>query len=324
MSRLKTLAAATAAFAALTAGPPAAGAQTTLAQELQPFEFATSRSIVAWSSWDPQARIYRLVVLRDGQRSVLPVPGSAQPFDVDLGTSRSGTLIAVYSREVDESRDLFRYSFADGTETRLATLSRPNADEREPTVSRDEIGFVRASATTNRLMLANTTSTRAPRTIVSRTLRKGIGPQITHPDLSVGRLSYVLTSAGRYGFPREAVHVRTVRSGRDRVIHVAQSGGANFAHVTGPAWSDDGRGLYFARTNEGSGQGNRYIRYLPASGELGYAPGRRDAFSTAWLGAITEGTLLVSGPGIRDCSTGAAPGVCTLQSTGPLQFSPKP
>jgi hypothetical protein len=324
MPRLTTLTASAAAIATLAAAAPAAGAPSTLAEELQPFYVAASQDVVAWSSWDSRDRIYRLVAVHHGQRTVLPVPGSPQPFDVDLGTSRSGSLVAVYSREVNESRDLFRYSFAEQKETRLTKLSRPDADERQPTAWRGEIAFVRAGATTSRLMLGNTTRTGAARTLVSRPLRKGIAEPIAQPDLSARRLAYVLTGPGRHGFAREVVHVRTLRSGRDRGIHVAQSGGANFAHVTGPAWSDDGRAVYFARTNQGSGQGNRYIRYLPASGRLGYAQGRSDAFSTAWLGGVRDGTLLVSSPGIGDCSASAAPGVCTLQSTGPLHFSARP
>lgn len=307
---------------ALATAVPAAAAPSTLAQEAQPFHVAASQGVMAWSSWDAQDRIYRLVALRDGQRTVLPVPGSPEPFDVDLGTNRSGTLVAVYSREVNESRDLFRYDFAGRKETRLTSLSRSDTDEHEPTVWRGDIAFVRASDRATRLMLGNTGRTGAPRTLVSRRLADGV---LLHPELTVGRsqrrVSYVLSSTGRNGFAREAVHVRTVRTGHDRVVHVAQSGGANFAHVTAPAWSDDGRALYFARTNQGSGQGNRYVRYLTASGKLGYAQGRSDAFSTAWLGSVHNGTLLVSSPGISDCTYSALPGVCTLRSTGQLTFS---
>ncbi len=313
------------AAGALAVAGPAAAAPSTLAQEAQPFHVAASQGVVAWSSWDAQDRIYRLVALRDGQRTVLPVPGSPEPFDVDLGTNRSGALMAVYSREVNESRDLFRYSFAGRRETRLTSLSRSDADERQPTVWRGDVAFVRASGATNRLMLGDTGRTGAPRTLVSRRLRDGV---LVQPELTVGRsqrrVAYVVSSIGRNGFGREVVRVRTLRTGHDRVVHVAQSGGANFAHVTAPAWSDDGRALYFARTNQGSGQGNRYVRYLPASGKLGYAQGRSDAFSTGWLGGVHDGSLLVSSPGISDCSYSALPGACTLQTTGPLTFSTRP
>lgn len=310
---------------ALAAAGPVAAAPSTLAEEAQPFHVAASEGVVAWSSWDARDRIYRLVALRDGQRAVLPVPGSPEPFDVDLGTSRSGALVAVYSRKVNQSRDLFRYSFAGAKETRLTSLSRSDTDERQPTVWRGDIAFVRASAKTTRIMVGDTGRTASPRTLLTRRLNDGA---FTHPELTTSRglrrVAYVLTSPGRHGFAREAVHVRALRSGHDRVVHVAQSGGANFAHVTAPAWSDDGRALYFARTNQGSGQGNRYVRYLTASARLGYAQGTSDAFSTAWLGDVHDGSLLVSSPGISDCTYSAAPGVCTLRSTGPLTFNARP
>ena len=93
--------------------------------------------------------------------------------------------------------------------------------------------------------------------------------------------------------------------------------------MTAPSWSDDGRALYLARTNQGSGQGNRYVRYLPASGTLGYAQGRSDAFSTAWLGGVHSGSLLVSSPGFAH-EPGSEPGAFTLRPTGPLTFNTRP
>ncbi len=188
---------------AVAAAGPAAAAPSTLAQEAQPFHVAASEGVVAWSSWDARDRIYRLVALRDGQRTVLPVPGSPEPFDVDLGTSRSGALVAVYSRKVNQSRDLFRYSFAGAKETRLTSLSRSDTDERQPTVWRGDIAFVRASTKTTRIMVGDTGRTASPRTLLSRRVNDGT---FTHPELTTSRglcrVAYVLTSPGRHGFAR--------------------------------------------------------------------------------------------------------------------------
>lgn len=217
---------------ALVGAGPAAAALPALAEESQPFHVSASQGVVAWSLWDAQARVYRLVALRPdsqapSQRTVLPVPGSWEPFDVDLGTSRTGALVAVYSRHTDGAQqDLYRYSFATGKETLLKALSRSDIDERHPTVWRGDIAFVRASSQTTRIMVGNTTRAGAPRTLVSRRLNQGTFSQ---PELiisrGVRRVSYLVSSLAANGFGRQAVHVRTVRSAQDRAIHVAQSGG---------------------------------------------------------------------------------------------------
>lgn len=65
-------------------------------------------------------------------------------------------------------------------------------------------------------------------------------------------MAYLATTReDAYGFPSQAVNVLTRRTKRVRTLHTARSGGANFAAVTGPSWSDSGKALYFARTNQG-------------------------------------------------------------------------
>lgn len=109
--------------------------------------------------------------------------------------------------------------------------------------------------------------------------------------------------------------------GTGQVLADALGHAPDAAFVGASREATGGNPLLLARTNQGSGQGNRYVRYLTASAKLGYAQGTSDAFSTAWLGDVHNGSLLVSGPGISDCTYSAAPGVCTLQSTGPLTFT---
>jgi hypothetical protein len=119
------------------------------------------------------------------------------------------------------------------------------------------------------------------------------------------------------------VHV-VLRSGADRLVYEARSGGANYAHVTRPSFDPHGEHLYFARTNLGANAGNRYIRLSIAQNKLTYARGTRLATSTSWLGQ--DRGLLVSlsyGEGICEDGVGAPP-VCRLTETGPLTFHNKP
>src|SRR4029079_14361909 len=103
-------------------------------------------------SFDARPNHYPLVVSRNGaapQR--LPVAPSANAFDVDLGTNRSGSTYAVSSRCTTPATPntpptgcaLYRLSIASGVETKLDTLSSPTWDEREPTIFRGDIALLR-------------------------------------------------------------------------------------------------------------------------------------------------------------------------------------
>lgn len=83
------------------------------------------------------------------------------------------------------------YSFAADRETLLADLSTEGTDERDPSVWRGDIAFVRATASKQHLVVGNTTSTGAPRTLVSRRASTG---SILDPALSAGRVAYLATT----------------------------------------------------------------------------------------------------------------------------------
>jgi len=318
MRSTTTLITALAAAAGSLAAAGAAAAATVLVEQERPFSVDAAMGVSAYSQYDSSIDAYRLVARQDGETKTLDVNPTPDPLDVDVGTSRTGSLVAVYSRsEGDGSSDLYRYSFAAGSETRLASLSSADADEREPSVWRGNIAFVRSSDGKDRLMVGNTGANGAPRTLVTR---RGDGA-IFDPALSSLRVAYVTTGPGPYGFGQQAVHTRTLRAGKERTIHTARSGGANAAGVTGPSWSDSGRALYFARTNDSSGTGNRYHRYSPATGQVTQARGRSDAVSTAFIGG-QEGLLVTTNPTDSDeCSYDGEPTTCRLIATGPLTYA---
>ena len=145
--------------------------------------------------YDATTNDYHLVVSRNGaapQR--LAVAPSANAFDVDLGTNRSGSTYAVYSRcttpatenTVPTGCDLYRLSIASGIETKLDTLSSPTWDEREPTIYRGEIAFIRDETHGGRnedvLRIGNTTSGAQGTTAL--VVRNRLGGSLQDPELA--------------------------------------------------------------------------------------------------------------------------------------------
>lgn len=316
---LRRAAAPAAVIALLIAAPAGAQDADPISVEFHPFTVSSHGDTVVWSSFSEGPGLFELVTLRDGKRATLPVNGAPRAFDVDLGTTTTGATVAVYSRcaklptrprDRGTRCDLYRLNLATGAEEKLARLSSPRADESQPTVLRGEIAFVRREKGNWQLRLGN-------RLLVKLDASRG---QIVDPQLSHNRIAYTVLS--RKG-TRRTVHVRTLRSGRDRAIYTARSGGANFADVTRPSWSQDGAELYFARTNEGSGTGNRYLRWTARTGELAFARGTSRAQSTSWVGgqvgmyvaeALTDGACKDNDNDPNELSS------CRLVTTGPLTF----
>jgi hypothetical protein len=152
--------------AALAAGlllAPAATAQTTLATTTVPSKVATYGGVVAYSELDPATGMYRLMydTNADGAAEPVPVAQRTVPFDVDLGPSRDGGVLAVYSRCQREPRvdrrsggphpvwttarecDIHQYDFRAGRESLVQGPSTGATTEVLPSVWRDEIAFVR-------------------------------------------------------------------------------------------------------------------------------------------------------------------------------------
>ncbi|MCP9491244.1 MAG: hypothetical protein MSC31_15410 [Solirubrobacteraceae bacterium MAG38_C4-C5] len=297
------------------AGP--AAAQTVLSEQSRPFSVDATPGVIVFSQYQADIDAYRLVAREDGEERTLNVEPSPEPFDVDVGTSSTGRLVAVYSRSVsDEEVDLFRYSFASDSETHLTSLSIEDAVERDPSVHRGQIAFVRATREGSRLMIANTGANGAPRTLVTR--RGSVGP-IRDPDLSSLRVAY--TTVGQDGDRRfQAMHVRNLRDGKDRTVKVVANGQLSFAALTGASFSHTGRALYFASTAVGSGTGNRYLRWSATQG-LSETRGTSQAIDTAWSGG-SLGLLVVRNPGPDGtCSRDSTKGTCDLIATGPLRFT---
>ena len=323
-----------AALAAAVLAPAAGAAPTTISTEARATPIAAWAGTVVWSTFDATTNDYHLVVSRNGaapQR--LPVAPSANAFDVDLGTNRSGSTYAVYSRCTTPATqntpptgcDLYRLSIASGIETKLDTLSSPTWDERDPTIFRGEIAFIRnethGGKTQDVLRIGNTTSASKGTTALVKLNR--LGGSLQDPEIAQSRLAYVKTN--RNGTVRD-VHIRTLKAGgSDKRVYRSTSGGANAANVTGPSLSDTAASFFWARTNNGSETGNRIVRYTISSGKLAYAIGSRLYQYTAWASQTLGIAAVVDPSGTGDCSSNVnVPGACTVRLTGPLRFDARP
>jgi hypothetical protein len=302
-----------AAVAATLAPAAAARAATVLSTEPAPTRVAAWEGTVMWSQLDPATGNYRLVKsVNGGAPAAVAVPERAGgPFDIDLGTNRSGNAYAVYTR----NGDIYRLGVASGVETPITKLSSPTLIERDPTIQRGEIAFIRRDGGFDQLRIGDTTSgsTGSRFLIKKRT--------ILSAELAIKQVAYVEQS-GNSRF----VHVRNISTGHDQVVYRATSGGANFAGVTRPGYGSDFNGFVWARTNIGSSTGNRIVRYQLSGSKLSYAQGSPRYNSTAWagpqLGAATGSSLDGSdSPGACD---DAGIHYCFVTVTGPLSFTLKP
>jgi hypothetical protein len=122
------------------------------------------------------------------------------------------------------------------------------------------------------------------------------------------------------------VHVRVRNlSTRDGQVYRAASGGANAVGETRPAYVASPEGFVWARTNLGSGVGNRIIRYTLRGSRLAYAKGSPRYNSTAWAtparGVATASSLDGSeSPGV--CSD-AGVEYCRLAAHRPAAVQPQ-
>jgi hypothetical protein len=313
MSFLRTSLLTVAAVGAALAPAAAAQAATILSTEPTPTHVAAWNGTVMWSQLDSATGNYRLVKSVDGGApSVVPVAERAGgPFDIDLGTNRSGSTYAVYTR----GGDIYRLGVATGVETKITKLSSPTLAERDPTIQRGEIAFIRRDGGFDQLRIGDTTSgTTGSRFLVKKR-------SIVNAELAIKQVAYVEKSGNS-----RLVHVRNIRTGHDQVVYRATSGGANFANVTKPAYGSEFNGFVWGRTNLGSSTGNRIVRYQLTGSKLSYAQGSPRYNSSSWagpqLGAATSSSLDGSdSPGACD---DAGVHYCYVTVTGPLSFTLKP
>jgi hypothetical protein len=313
MPHVRKILLAGAAVAAALAPPAAAQAATVLSTEQAPTIVGAWNGTVMWSQLDAATGNYRLVKsVNGGAPAAVPVPERVGgPFDIDLGTNRSGSTYAVYTR----SGDIYRLSVASGAETKITKLSSPTMVERDPTIQRGEIAFIRRDHGFDQLRIGNTTSgSTGSRFLVKKRT-------ILSAELAIKQVAYVEQSGNT-----RMVHVRNISTGHDQVVYRATSGALNFAGITKPAYDPDLNGFMWARTNLGSGTGNRLVRYQLPGSKFTFAQGSPRYNSTSWaggqLGAATASSL--DGSLSRGGCSDAGVQFCQVTVTGPLSFTLSP
>ena len=116
-------------------------------------------------------------------------------------------------------------------------------------------------------------------------------------ELGDRHVAYVESVAFRRVGGEGRVHIRQLASGADRVVYKARSGGANFANVTRPAYIAAPQAFVWARTNMGSGRGNRLVRYTLSGSKLAYDAATVRYNSTSWAGGALGAVYATSETG---------------------------
>jgi hypothetical protein len=137
-------------------GGGVARADVTVATVANPTPVSFFAGRLAWSAFDPARNGYVLMTQASGTTSVVPVQPRGVPFDADLGPDEQGDTVAVYSRCAREPAgkgipvwrtgrgcDIFKFTFATGRETRVASANGARSSELLPSIWDTRIAFAR-------------------------------------------------------------------------------------------------------------------------------------------------------------------------------------
>ena len=263
---------------------------------------------MAWSAYDAVTGRYRLRLLRDGAPVDPAVAPSAGPLDLDVGPGPDGAPLVVYSRR----GDLFQYDPATG---RAALAEVNTSAARAPAEPPPRRAGLRAAR---------------PRPPGRLPAPRRHHPPPAAPALPARRSAVEdveLSSRGLFVVYRTDIvptcctkaTLFRIAGGRLRHVFTAPSGGPNLGRIVSPSVA--GRNLYFGRTNQGSGQGNRFFRYDLRSRRLFSARGTRRARSLTWRG--DRFLMSRSSPGCEARRIRSRPTTpsCELLLTDPIRFT---
>jgi len=278
---------------------------------------AARDGVVIWSRFDATRKTYSLLKSVDGgaPTRIRVGPRAKGPFDIDLGTNGSGATYAVYTRD---DGDIYRLNVASGSELKVVKLSSPTIEERDPTIMRGEIAFVRHTRGYDELRIGNTSgASKGSRLIVKHR-------SIVSAELSLTHVAYVVTGPGPISADgAKSVRVRDLRTGADKQVYRAVSTGANVAGVTRPTYVASPQGFMWARANIGADTGQRFVRYTLRDSQLDYAQGSPFVTSTAWAGTLL-GAATSSAFQDTDACDDETVNICRVQLSGPLEFTHGP
>jgi hypothetical protein len=270
-----------------------------------------------WSRLDAATGKYQLVQSVGGATPTLvAVPQRVGAFDVDLGSNRNGTTYAVYTRD----GDIYRLNPRTAVEKKLTQISAPDRAERNPTIQRGRIAFLRRVGGMDQLRIGDTTSgAKGTRLLLAKKAIQSI-------ELGDQHVAWVDRLATRAPSSHQRVHIRNIATGKDHVVYSAGTGGASFSVVTKPSFIAGASAFLWARSRIGTA-GSRIVKYDLHTGQLSYAQGTPHYAAVAWvndaLGAVVS-TSLIAGLGSKDSCIDGGVAYCFLRYTGPLSFNLKP
>jgi hypothetical protein len=191
-----TLGCALAAFAVSALGAAPALADGTVVADPTAQNVTAYGSTAAWSR--KAADGYHLVVAQGGAIADVPVPAASQPYDPDLGPTRTNGRAIVYAR----GGDLYRYDVGAAGERKLTSLSSA-ATETAPSFFKDTIVFSRTTGPRTGLYL------KRPRRPLTRLFRTAAA----ETDVAQTRV------IGRFGDgPRSIVRILNMNATHVRIV----------------------------------------------------------------------------------------------------------
>jgi hypothetical protein len=306
------------------------------------------------------------------------------PFDADLGPDVNGETVAAYSRCAREPRpraprignviaqmpdwsrgrgcDLYRFDFATGRETRIATANSPGASEFLPSVWKARVAFARVyerkrglkgeraylytrpiagAARSRRLIAGSRSDLRFCTAVRPRRCTLIVEPGPTALDLFGRRLAFGWDSGARES-PTSAVYLETLRARRveRRLIDRVYSGEILAAEVLSPQVDQDAR-VVWGRALFGDSRLSQVRRYAISSRNVDVAalqpiPGEaliRTALAMAVdrneVFYLASGLYVPSEPCTPQNPCAFPPGCaddqpCELRRASPVVFAPRP
>ncbi len=191
---------------------------------------------------------------RAGELSVLDVPRSSKPFDVDMGLTTDNQTVALYSRCVTLCR-IYQLDVDSGTETLVPGIHAVGQSETMPTLHHGVLGFQRrpageqAGGGYRMIALRPGAGSRQVKALRA-------GQNVTGADLSARGLA-LSTERGEPGLREVSVQVKP--SNRPfRTLHVKASGELSRVTVTPPSWR--GNDVYWGHARAGDSPSRQLLR----------------------------------------------------------------
>jgi hypothetical protein len=365
------------------AWPATALADEVIATATRPTPVSAHAGRIVWSSYDAGQQAFFLTQRVGGVTSRVPVRPRSVPFDVDLGPDASGETVAAYSRcskdppardprignaiahMPDWARgrgcDLYRFDFATGRETRIATANSPGASEFLPSVWKATVAFARvyerkrglkgeraylyarpiAGAGRSRRLIAGSRSDLRFCTGKPRRCERVVEPGPTSLDLFGRRFAFAWDSAAT-GFPTSSVYLETLRTHRTerRRLDRKDSGDIQGAELLSPQFDREARVVWgralFGDTTLSEAHRFRISTGTRDAARLQPIPGEaviRTVLATAVDGVdvlyLGSARTVPGEPCTPQTPCAFDPGCgdaqpCELRRAGPLVFAPPP